>query len=202
MKKSVIIWIAVGVLLLIFCGVGCSKYNGMVTSRNAVDQKWGDLQSQYETRATLIPQLVATVQGAASHESGTLEKVTNARAGVDRVAGQLKNFDLNDMSDEARAQYIQAQEELQRKAQIYVNAVAEAYPTITATDAFKKLQDQVEGQYNRVNTLRKDYNKSITDYNNTIQTFPNNLFASLFGFQSKKVYSAPAGSETVPQISF
>lgn len=198
MKKSTIIWIVVGVVLLILCGTGCSKYNGMVTARNNVENAWSDLQSEYQTRNDLIPGLVETVKGASAHEANTLQAVTDARTKVQSMA----NINLEDMDDATLSKYLDAQSELTGAMRTTINAVAEAYPQITATENFKKLQDQIEGCYRRVNTERKDFNQAVKDYNNTIETFPSNIFASIFGFQRKPSYQAPAGAEQAPEIKF
>lgn len=208
MNKAVIIIIAVAAFFVILFGVGCSQYNTMVDKEEDVNQKWGNLQSQYDTRARKIPDLVKTVKAAAAHESTTLQNVTEARTQARAEAlslseANLKNFDVNNLTDEQRNQYMAAQEEYGRNAQLYVNAVVEAYPTITATIAnYEDLQHEIAGCYNRVNIARIAYNEAVTNYNIVVRRFPGSLFAGMFGFSPKAVYTAPVGSENEELVSF
>lgn len=198
MKKSTIILIVIGALFLLFCGMGCSRYNGMVDLSNNVDNAWGNLQSEYETRNSLIPGLVNTVKGAATHETEVLTQVTELRA----QAQSLPAIDFENADSETLSKYLDAQQRLTENLHTTISAVAEAYPQITATESFLKLQDQIEGTWRRVNTCRKDFNTAVTEYNKYIQKFPTNIFASFFGYEKKPVYQAPAGAEQAPTVEF
>lgn len=199
MKKSTIIWIVVGVLLLTFCGVGCSKYNGMATGNQAVKKAWSDVEAQYQRRADLITNLVETVKGYAAHESQTLQAVTDARAKVGSINITADNLD--EITEADLKKYVSAQNEL-TGAMKSLLAVSESYPDLKANENFARLQDELAGTENRVTDARKQYNKAAENFNNSIVTFPNNIFASFFGFKEKPYFSAAEGAEVAPKVSF
>lgn len=191
--KTGIIAIVVLVLLVMF---GCGKYNGLVTKDENVKNKWGVVQSSYQRRADLIPNLVATVKGAANFETETLEKVIQARAS----ATQIK-VDVNDLSPEKIQQYQAAQGQLSQ-ALGRLLAVSENYPDLKANANFQNLQAQLEGTENRINVARNDFNEAVNGYNSTVRTFPNNIIAGITGFKAKGYFEATAGAENAPQVKF
>ncbi|MGO4292993.1 LemA family protein [Chitinophaga sp. RAB17] len=191
--KTGIIAIVVLVLLVMF---GCGKYNGLVTKDENVKNKWGVVQSSYQRRADLIPNLVATVKGAANFETETLEKVIQARAS----ATQIK-VDVNDLSPEKIQQYQAAQGQLSQ-ALGRLLAVSENYPDLKANANFQNLQAQLEGTENRINVARNDFNEAVNGYNSSVRTFPNNIIAGITGFKAKGYFEATAGAENAPQVKF
>ncbi|WP_366840116.1 LemA family protein [Chitinophaga sp.] len=176
--------------------LGCGKYNGLVTKDENVKNKWGVVQSSYQRRADLIPNLVATVKGAANFETETLEKVIQARAS----ATQIK-VDVNDLSPEKIQQYQAAQGQLSQ-ALGRLLAVSENYPDLKANANFQNLQAQLEGTENRINVARNDFNEAVNGYNSAVRTFPNNIVAGITGFKAKGYFEAAAGSENAPQVKF
>ena len=191
--KTGIIVIVVLVLLGMF---GCGKYNGLVTKDENVKNKWGVVQSSYQRRADLIPNLVATVKGAANFETETLEKVIQARAS----ATQIK-VDVNDLSPEKIQQYQAAQGQLSQ-ALGRLLAVSEAYPDLKANANFQNLQAQLEGTENRINVARNDFNEAVNGYNSSVRAFPTNIVAGIAGFKQKGYFEAAAGAENAPQVKF
>jgi len=191
--KTGIIVIVVLVLLGMF---GCGKYNGLVTKDENVKNKWGVVQSSYQRRADLIPNLVATVKGAANFETETLEKVIQARAS----ATQIK-VDVNDLSPEKIQQYQAAQGQLSQ-ALGRLLAVSESYPELKANANFQNLQAQLEGTENRINVARNDFNEAVNGYNSSVRAFPTNIVAGITGFKQKGYFEAAAGAENAPQVKF
>jgi LemA protein len=172
-------------------------YNGLVNRAQAVDAQWAQVQNVYQRRADLIPNLVATVSGAANFEKSTLTEVTNARASVGKVqlnpggtptAAQLAQFD-------------QAQGALS-SALSRLLVVAENYPTLKATANFQELQAQLEGTENRISVERGRFNAVAQDYNSAIKRVPGVFFAGMFGFREKPYFAAKAGAETPPAVQF
>lgn len=201
MKKSVIVLVAVIAFVAILFAGGCSSYNGMVDADQAVAKQWGQVENQYQRRADLIPNLVNTVKGYATHESSTLEAVTNARAGLTKAYN-----DANAISGEAAQAnipaYQQAQSALKGALDVYVNAVREAYPDLKANENFLNLQAQLEGTENRVATERGRYNEVVEVYNKKVLRFPGNIFASMFGFDKKEMFKAEEGAQKAPKVEF
>ena len=193
MNKTV--WIVLGVIaLVIFWGVG--SRNSMATSDQDVKAKWANVQSAYQRRADLIPNLVKTVQGVANFEKSTLTAVIEARAS----ATQMK-LDSKDLSPENLQKYQAAQSSL-GGALSRLMVVAENYPKLKATDNFSELQAQLEGTENRIKEERDNFNTAVQGYNTLIVTFPNNLIASFSGFAEKGFFQAEAGSEKAPEVNF
>ncbi|MDR6570147.1 LemA protein [Chitinophaga ginsengisegetis] len=192
MKTGIIVIVVLALLVML----GCGKYNGLVTKDENVKNKWGVVQSSYQRRADLIPNLVATVKGAANFETETLEKVIQARAS----ATQIK-VDVNDLSPEKIQQYQAAQGQLSQ-ALGRLLAVSEAYPDLKANANFQNLQAQLEGTENRINVARNDFNEAVNAYNSSVRTFPNNIVAGITGFKQKGYFEAAAGSENAPQVKF
>lgn len=196
MKSRNLIIIVVLAGILILGGCGCGGYNKMVNLDENVKTKWNNVQSDYQRRADLIPNLVSTVKGAANFEQTTLTNVIEARAKATSV-----NVNADDLSPEKIQQFQQAQSQL-GGALSRLLVVAEQYPTLQATQNFKDLQTQLEGTENRIKVSRNDFNSSVQEYNSVVRRFPNNLFAGMFGFKVKQGFTAEAGSEKAPKVEF
>lgn len=196
MKKSTVIWIVVAVLLLTLCGTGCSKYNTLVDRQTLVEQAWSNVETQYQRRSDLIPNLVETVKGYAGHESSTLQNVTEMRSRVGSVS-----ISIDSLNEETMARFTRAQGELQGALKSLLS-VTEAYPDLKANENFNKLQDELAGTENRIQVARKDYNEVAREYNATVRRFPTNIFASFFGFSVKPYFSADEGAATAPTVKF
>ena len=182
-----------GVLLLLVMMIAGS-YNGMVSSRESVNTAWSKVESQYQRRSDLIPNLVNTVKGAANFEQETLTKVIEARA----KATQIK-VDANNPDDIAKFQ--QAQSEVSSSLSRLL-AVAENYPQLKATENFKDLQSQLEGTENRIAVARNDFNDAARSYNTKIKSFPANLLAGMFGFKERPYFEADADAKKAPSVNF
>ena len=194
-------WIALGVVLLLvlvlgMCGVG--SYNGLVGSSQAVDAQWAQVENVYQRRADLIPNLVNTVKGAANFEQETLVKIAEARASVGKAQINGKEL-VND--PQAFARFQQAQDALSSALQ-HLLVVAEAYPDLKATQAFRDLQAQLEGSENRITVERMRFNEAAQAYNTKRLSFPTNLLAGMFGFGEKAYFKAQAGAEQAPKVQF
>lgn len=194
MKTKSLGLIIVVVLLLVLGGCGCNSYNGLVKGDQSVQTAWSNVETNYQRRTDLYNSVVKTIQGSANFEKSTLQSVIEARAKATSV--QVNVNDPNSL-----AQYQQAQGQL-RSAFGRLLAVAEAYPQLQTTQAFRDFQSQIEGTENRINIARRDYNAAVQNYNLKVRTFPNNIFAGLFHFQTKAYYKADAGSEKAPDINF
>ncbi|MCB9899424.1 MAG: LemA family protein [Planctomycetes bacterium] len=188
------------VIVLVLVGIAWSMtagtYNGIVAQDENVSSKWTILDSQYQRRMDLVPQLVEVVKGAADFEKSTLTEITDARAKV----GQVTLPDAP--TDEAEFQrYMQAQQQL-GSALSKLLVVAENYPTLTATSSFRDLQAQIEGTENRINVARIDYANAVKDYNVAIRKFPANFVATFGGFEKKAQMESDPTNREVPQIDF
>ncbi len=168
----------------------------MVSKDENVKGKWAQVENAYQRRADLIPNLVSTVKGAAQHEEGTLTAVVEARAKATSV-----NVNVDDLSEEAIAQYQQTQDALSQSIGRLLVSV-EAYPDLKANSNFQELQAQLEGTENRISVERRAYNEAVQDYNTTVRSFPNNIMAGIFGFKAKGTFQAAAGSDKAPEVSF
>jgi len=189
------IWIGLGVVaLVIFWGIG--SRNSMATSDQEVKASWANVQSAYQRRSDLIPNLVKTVQGVANFEKSTLTAVIEARASATQV-----KLDAKDLSPENMQKYQAAQSSL-GGALSRLMVVAENYPQLRATENFSELQAQLEGTENRIKEERDRFNESVKNYNSLIVTFPNSLIASFSGFAEKGFFQAEAGSEKAPEVNF
>src|SRR3954466_15606650 len=187
------------VFILIICGLALvGSYNRLVTLDQNVNKKWGDVQTVYQRRADLIPNLVNTVQGAANFEKSTLTEVTNARASVGRV-----NLDPSKAPTEAAEleKFQQAQGQLSN-ALSRLLVVSENYPQLRATEAFQNLQAQLEGTENRISVERNNFNTAVQDYNTALSTFPTNMLNKMFGFKERPFFAASAGAEKAPAVKF
>lgn len=197
MKKGWIIAIIVIAVLGIWTYSSLKgTYNSMVTLSEKVDGQWAQVENVYQRRADLIPNLVEVVKGYAGHEKETLEGVINARAKATSV-----NIDANNLNAQSFAQFQQAQEGL-TGALSRLMVVVEKYPDLKANQNFLELQAQLEGTENRITVERQKFNEETKGYNTYIKLFPKNMLAGLFGFESKPYFSAQAGAETAPKVSF
>lgn len=196
MKSRNIILIVIVAFVLILGGCGCGGYNKMVNLDENVKAKWANVQSDYQRRADLVPNLVSTVKGAANFEQETLTKVIEARSKATSV-----NISADNLTPEKIQQFQQAQGEL-GGALSRLLVVAEQYPQLQATQAFRDLQQQLEGTENRIKVSRNDFNASIQEYNSSVRRFPNNIFAGMFGFGVKQGFEADPGSQKAPEVKF
>ena len=194
MKTRNLTLIVIGGLILFLGGCACTKYNGLVTADLDVQKVWSNVETNYQRRTDLYSSVIKTIEGSANFEKSTLKEVIAARAS----ATQIK-VDIND--PESLAKYQAAQGQLQSSFSRLM-AVAEAYPALQTTKAFQDFQAQIEGTENRINVARQDYNKSVEGYNLKVRTFPNNIFAGIFGFKAKQFYKSDAGAEKVPDVQF
>jgi LemA protein len=196
MKSRNLVLIVVVVFILILGGCGCNGYNSMVKLDEDVKAKWSNVQSDYQRRADLIPNLVNTVKGAANFEQETLTKVIEARAKATSV-----NINAGDLTPEKVAQFQQAQGELSGALSRLLVTV-EKYPELKANQNFQDLQKQLEGTENRIKVSRNDFNSSVQGYNSTVRRFPNNLFSGMFGFKVRDGFKADPGAERAPEVKF
>lgn len=196
MKKSTITLLIIGVVILIFAVGTLTTYNTLVSKDESVSTAWSNVQTQYQRRADLIPNLVSTVKGYAKHESSTLENVISARAKATQVT-----IDADNLTPEKIQQYQAAQGELSQ-ALGRLLAVSENYPELKANENFSELQAQLEGTENRINESRRQYNEIVKDYNIKVRRFPSNIVAGLFGFDKKTAFEAEAGAEKAPKVEF
>lgn len=187
------------IIVAVFLAIGAfviTKYNGLVAQDENVNKAWGNVETQYQRRSDLIPNLVETVKGYASHEKTTLESVTNARAKATQI-----QMNVNDLSEQKLKQYRQAQGEITAALGRLI-ALSENYPDLKANENFKDLQVQLEGTENRISESRRQFNEAVQHYNMTVRTFPGNVIAGLFGFEKKNGFVAETGSEKAPQVNF
>lgn len=197
MKTSTIIILSVLGFLLLLGGCGCNGYNGLVKADEVINEKWGNVQSDYQRRADLIPNLIETVKGVKNFEQETLTKVVEARAKATAI-----QVDPSKLNAETIRQYQRTQGELST-ALGKLLAITENYPALRATENFRDLQAQLEGTENRIKVARNDFNAAVKAYNAQARSFPTNILAKLFGFEVPKAYfEADAGAEKSPQVAF
>lgn len=194
MKKVTIIIIVAVVAIIAIWAV--SGYNSLVGMDENVSNQWANVETQYQRRADLIPNLVNTVKGYAAHEKETLEGVIAARS----QATQIK-IDPTDLTPEKLAEYQKAQGQL-ATALGKLLAITENYPDLKANQNFLELQAQLEGTENRINVARKNFNDAAKTYNTTIRRFPKNILAGMFGFDKRAYFEAAEGAEQAPQVQF
>ena len=199
MRSTGAIVLLVLVLLVGFAGcAGCGTYNSLVQEDERVEALWADVENQYQRRADLIDQVVSTVQGQADFESETLQNVIEARRNVTNV--ELSADDLDNPA--AVAQFEQAQTALAASVGSLLNVVREDYPELRANEGFLRLQDQIEGNENRIATARRDYNDAVGELNGRIRTFPAALVAGFAGVDARESFEAREGADQAPEISF
>ena len=189
-------WIIPVALVVIVIMWAVGAYNGMVTLDEGVQGKWADVETQYQRRADLIPNLVSTVKGYAAHESETLESVVKARSEASSV-----KVDPENLTPEKLADYQKAQSGVS-SALGRLMVIVEKYPDLKANQNFLELQSQLEGTENRINVARRDFNEAAKNYNTVIRSFPKNIFAGMFGFEKKAYFEAEKGTETAPKVEF
>ena len=201
MKKLAIVigvLVVLGILALFLVLAAGAGYNHLVKLSQAMDSQWAQVQNVYQRRADLIPNLVATVSGAANFEKSTLTEITAARASV----GQVKLDPNTAPNDPAKlAEFDRAQSQLSG-ALSRLLVVVERYPDLRATENFRELQAQLEGTENRISVERGRFNEAVQLYNTTIKSFPALLYAGMFGFKDKPYFAATPGAETPPKVQF
>ena len=188
-------WIIIGVIVIVLIAI-ISSYNGLISKSQAVDSAWGNVQTNYQRRADLVPNLVSTVKGAANFEQKTLTAVVEARASATGI-----KLDAKDLTPENLAKYQAAQNQLSGSLSRLL-VVAENYPQLQATASFRDLQAQLEGTENRIAVSRKDFNDAVLSYNTSASRFPTVIFARLFGFNVKGYFEATTAAQTVPTVDF
>ncbi|MBR4433958.1 MAG: LemA family protein [Bacteroidaceae bacterium] len=194
MKKSAGLILVIIVLLVVLWGV--KAYNNMVSQEEGVSTAWANVESQYQRRADLIPNLVNTVKGYAAHESETLQAVVNARTKATSI-----NIDAENMTAEQLQEYQKAQSEVGGALGRLI-AVAESYPDLKANQNFLELQAQLEGTENRIAVERKNFNEAAKKFNTYIRKFPQSLLSGVFGFDKKPYFEAEEGSQKAPTVQF
>lgn len=193
MKKSTIIVIAILAVVVIWA---ISAYNGMVTLEESVSKAWSDVETTYQRRADLIPNLVNTVKGYATHESNTFQEVAAVRAKATQMT-----IPAEELTEENMRKFSQTMGEM-NSALSRLIAISESYPELKANENFSELQAQIEGTENRINEVRKKYNASVKDYNIAVRRFPGNIIAGIFGFHKKAEFKSNEGAEKAPEVSF
>ena len=187
------------IIIALVCGMALmGSYNRLVTLDQNVNKKWGDVQTVYQRRTDLIPNLVNTVQGAANFEKSTLTDITNARASVGRV--QLDPTKAP--TDAAQLQEFQAAHGQLSNALSRLLVVVERYPELKSNQNFLSLQAQLEGTENRISVERNNFNGAVQDFNVAVRRFPTNLIAGMFGFSPKPFFQAQQGAEKAPTVNF
>ncbi len=192
MKKWLVPLAIVAILILL----GSSSYNSMITTRNATEKQWANVESAYQRRADLIPNLVNTVKGYADFEKETLEGVIKARAEATKTT-----IDPSNITPDQIAKFQEAQQGLSGALSRLLVTV-ERYPELKANQGFLDLQSQLEGTENRISVERNRFNDAATLYKDLIQSFPKNIMASLFGFEAMPLFQAAEGSDKAPEVKF
>lgn len=195
-KKKLSVTAIVLIVLAVIVVWGIGAYNSLVKNEEGVKSAWSQVENVYQRRADLIPNLVATVKGYATHESATLEGVVEARAKATQMT-----VNVDDLSEEKITEFQKAQGEL-GSALGRLMAITEAYPDLKANENFRDLQAQLEGTENRIAVERKAYNQVAQEYNTSIRVFPRNIIASVFGFKVKGYFEAEEGAQTAPKVEF
>ena len=195
MRRSMPLLIILGIVVLLLFW-GCGSYNGLVGEDETVKNAWNKVQSDYQRRADLIPNLVNTVKGEANFERGTLNDVINARARATSTQISPEN-----LTPENIEKFQQAQSQLSGSLSRLLVTV-EQYPNLRANDAFRNLQTQLEGTENRIKVSRNDFNDAVQRYNTKVRTFPTNIFAGIMGFSPRAGFQADPGSQNAPNVNF
>ena len=193
MKSRTGLYVILGLVVLLFFW-GCGAYNGLVGVDQEVKAKWGDVETNYQRRSDLYGSVIKTISASANFEKSVLTEVVNARA-------KATSINVNPSDPKSLEAYQQAQTGLQSSFSKLL-AVVENYPDIKTTKAFQDFQAQIEGTENRINVARKDYNTAVQGYNLKVKTFPNNIFAGVFGYHEKPFYKSDPGSEKAPDVNF
>lgn len=186
----------IGLLLLVLSFTAYQYYNGLVEREEKVNAQWAQVETQYQLRADLINNLVATVKGYAAHEQTTLTAVTEARSNASSIKISPEN-----LNEESIQKFEAAQGELQSSLQRLM-VVVEQYPDLKANQGFLELQAKLSNIEDKISSERSMFNEVARDYNTAIRKFPRNLFAKMFGFESKAYFNAAEGAEKVPEVKF
>jgi LemA protein len=181
-------------VILLFGGCACSRYNGLVTSDQDVKTAWSNVETQYQRRTDLYNSVIKVIEGSANFEKSTLTAVITARANATKVT-----VNVNDSA--SLGAYQRAQSQLAGSFSRLL-AVSENYPELKTTQQFADFQTNIAGTENRISVARRDFNGVVNTYNLRVKTFPNNIFAGMFGFHEKPYYNADPGSENAPNIHF
>lgn len=189
------LWILLGILAVVVVWA-ISGYNGLVSSDENVNKAWANVESAYQRRSDLIPNLVNTVKGYAEHEKETLQQVVEARSKATSMS-----IDAATATPEQMQAWIDAQQEV-GSALGRLIAISESYPQLRANENFLALQTQLEGTENRIKTERDRYNEAVQAFNVKIRHFPTNILASMFGFERRTMFEAEAGAEKAPEVQF
>lgn len=192
-KKTLFIILGIVAVVVVWAVAG---YNGLVTRQEKVNEAWANVETVYQRRADLIPNLVSTVKGYAAHEQETLQSVTEARAKATAMT-----IDPSTATPEELASWQRAQQEVS-SALGRLLAISESYPDLKANQNFLELQQQLEGTENRISTERRKYNEVVRGYNASIRRFPKNLLATMFGFEKMTMFEAQEGAEVAPEVVF
>lgn len=193
--KNKTLWIVLGIVAVVLIW-GVSSYNGLATKDEKVSAAWANVESVYQRRADLIPNLVNTVKGYAAHESETLAEVTEARTKSTSI-----NIDPSTATPEQVEAWMAAQNEVSSALGRLI-AISENYPDLKASQNFLELQKQLEGTENRIATERMKYNEMVRDYNAKLRRFPTNIIAGMFGFEKRVMFEAQEGAEVAPVVEF
>lgn len=187
--------VVLGVLAIIALW-GVNVYNGLVEGQENVESAWSQVENQYQRRADLVPNLVATIKGYAAHEQETLESVIAARSKATQIT-----INPDDITAEQMASFQAAQGELSQ-ALGRLLAIAESYPDLKANANFRDLQAQLEGTENRIAVARQNFNETAKNYNKQVRRFPSNIIAAMFGFEKKPYFEAEADAKNAPKVEF
>lgn len=196
MKKSSIILGVIVFILLLFGMNACSSYNSMVEKNETVTSQWQQVENQYQRRIDLIPNIVNTVQGQADFEKSTLQAVIEARASATQVKIDPSNM------DEASMEKFQAAQGQLSSALSRLLVVSENYPALQTNGAFAELRAELEGCENRIANERMKFNNTAQDFNTYVQKFPKNIWARLFGFNTRAYFHMKEGADTAPTVKF
>lgn len=196
MSKGLIALIVIAVIVLGMVGWYFSTKNGLVRADESVSTAWSNVETQYQRRSDLIPNLVNTVKGYAKHEENTFKEVVEARAKATQIT-----VDPSNLTPEKLKQYQEAQGEISAALGKLI-AVQENYPELKANENFIELQAQLEGTENRINESRRQYNEAVQTYNLKVRSFPSSIVAGMAGFSVKTKFEAEAGAEKAPKVSF
>lgn len=201
MKKYTVL-IIIGAVLLVLIGWLAMGYNSMLNAELAVDKSWGNVESQYQRRKDLIPNLEKTVKAYAKHEENTFTEVVKARTAAQK-AQQVADLTAQEgvpADDQQMQRYMLAQDQAKKTLDIYVNAVTEAYPDLRSSQNFMDFQENLTGTENRIQVARANYNEAVETYNKKVRSFPNVLISGMLGFSKKSMFKADADAAIAPQV--
>lgn len=186
MNNSKILYVVLGIVAVLVLWVW-TGYNGLISSKAAVEGAWAQVETQYQRRFDLVPNLVSTVKGAAQFEQETFTAITEARSQWQAAGSRSEQITAASGFDSALSRLL---------------VTVEAYPQLQATQAFRDLMTQLEGTENRISTARRDYNTAVQSYNVRVARFPSNILAGVFGFAPETMFSADEGADKAPAVNF